>query len=248
MTGKAAKIVGLSAVATLLLAVSAMATNSTMAVAVGATTGSSLRMRAEASTSSAIVSTLSKGVAVAILDDSLTDWYRVSYDGNVGYISADYLVVDQDNRFTTYGRANVDAVNVRASASMDGEIRGTITKDTMVTINGFEDGWYDVTCKYGTTGFIRSDYLDLTAAPSTAGSGLIDTAMKYLGTRYVYGGSSPKGFECSGFTSYVYMQHGVTIARTAPPQWHTVLVPKNRAMSALEPGTLIGRATGRERG
>ena len=44
--------------------------------------------------------------------------------------------------------------------------------DAIVTVNGLVDGWYDVTCEYGTEGYIRSDFLDLTesSAPPTATS------------------------------------------------------------------------------
>ena len=94
--GKAAKVLFLSAVFTLLLAATAVAAD--LAVAVGATTGSSLRMRADASTSSSVVTTLDKSVAVAVLDNSIEGWYKINYAGNVGYVSADYLVVDQDNQ------------------------------------------------------------------------------------------------------------------------------------------------------
>ena len=41
-------------------------------------------MRAEASTDSSIVTTLDKSVAVAILDDSIDGWYKISYNGNTG--------------------------------------------------------------------------------------------------------------------------------------------------------------------
>ena len=115
--GKAAKVFVFAGLATLLLAATAMASD--LAVGAGCTTGSSLRMRAEASTSSSIVTTLNTGVAVAILDSSTQGWYKVSYNGNTGYVSGDYLLVDQDNRFTTYGRVNADGVNVRQSASTD---------------------------------------------------------------------------------------------------------------------------------
>ena len=42
--------------------------------------------------------------------------------------------------------------------------------------------------------------------------------MQFLGYPYVYGGSSPRGFDCSGFTSYIYKQFGVSIHRTASGQ------------------------------
>ena len=237
--GKAAKVLFLSAVTTLLLAATALAAD--QAVAVGATTGSSLRMRADASTSASIVATLDKGVAVAILDDDASSgWYRVSYDGKAGFISADYLAVDQDNVFTSYGKVNSDGVNVRSGASTDASVLASVDADTIVTVNGFENGWYDVTCEYGTEGYIRSDFLDLTASGnSSSGSAIVDTAKQHLGTRYVYGAASPSGFDCSGFTMYVYQRFGYSLPHTATGQWQSGLGNKVWGISALQPGDLV---------
>ena len=88
--GKMTRAILLSAITVLLLTGFAMAAESEQAVAVGATTGSSLRLREGPSTSASIVTTLDKGVAVAVLDDSTDGWYRVAYNGKCGYVSADY--------------------------------------------------------------------------------------------------------------------------------------------------------------
>lgn len=239
--GKAAKVLVLGAVTALLLAVSAMAAEEDMAVAVGATTGSALRMRADASTSSNIVATLDKGVAVAVLDDTLDGWYKVGYAGSTGFVSADYLVIDQDNVFETFGRVNTDGVNVRADASTDSAVLAAVDAETVVTVNGFVDGWYNVTCKYGTVGYIRSDFLDLTAsnAASSSGSSIVDSARQHLGTRYVYGGASPSGFDCSGFTMYVYKQFGYSLPHTATGQWQSGVGTRVWGIGALQPGDLV---------
>ncbi|WP_368259591.1 C40 family peptidase, partial [Enterococcus sp. 2201sp1_2201st1_C11_2201SCRN_220225] len=60
-----------------------------------------------------------------------------------------------------------------------------------------------------------------TPAPSTPSTGgdLIATAYKYIGTPYVWGGSTPSGFDCSGFTSYVYREaYGREIGRVTTAQ------------------------------
>ena len=238
--GKAAKVLFLTGTMTLLLTAHTMAAD--IAIGAGCTTGSALRMRAEASTSSDIVTTLDKSVAVAILDDTTDGWFKVAYNGKTGYVSADYLRVDQDNVFETYGRVNGDGVNVRADASTDAEILASVDTGTIVTINGLVDGWYDVTCQYGTEGYIRSDFLDLTKESTTSassGSGIVDTAMKHLGTRYVYGGASPKGFDCSGFTMYVYSQHGYSLPHTATGQWQSGLGSRVYSIGELQPGDLV---------
>ena len=234
--GRAGKVLFLSVLTAMLLAATALAAD--IATGAGCTTGSSLRLRAEPSTSASVVTTLDKSVAVAILDDSVDGWDKIAYNGSTGYVSADYLNVDQDNVFTTYGRVNSDGVNVRSDASTDSSVLATIEEDAIVTVNGLVDGWYDVTCEYGTEGYIRSDFLDLTES-SSSNSDIAATAKQYLGTGYVYGGASPRGFDCSGFTMYVYSQHGYSLPHSATSQWQSGLGTRVYSISELQPGDLV---------
>jgi cell wall-associated NlpC family hydrolase len=236
--GKAVKVALISGLSVFLLGATALAAEGEIAIGAGCTTGSSLRMRAEASTDSSIVTTLDKSVAVAILDDSIDGWYKISYNGNTGYVSGDYLTVDQDNIFTTYGRVNASGVNVRSDPSTESSSLATVDEGTIVTVNALVDGWYDVTCEYGTEGYIRSDFLDLTESASD-NSDIVATAKQYLGVRYVYGGASPSGFDCSGFTMYIYKQYGYSLPHTATGQWQSGLGTRIWVISALQPGDLV---------
>ena len=163
-TGKRVRVLLLSTIMVMLLAGFASAAESEQAVAVGATTGSSLRLREEPSTSASIVTTLNKGVAVAILADKANGWYKISYNGKSGFVSADYLIVDRDNLFTTYGRTNGDGVNVRSAASTDSEVLASVNKGTIVTVNGFENGWTEVLVmkdgQFPITGYIWWSFLE----------------------------------------------------------------------------------------
>ena len=238
--GKAVRTLVLSVLATVLLTGFAAAADSDIAIAVGATTGSSLRMRSEASTSSSVVTTLNKGVAVAVLDDSIDGWYKVNYAGSIGYVSADYLIIDRDNVFETYGRVNDNGVNLRAETNTDCDILAVLSENTALTVTGFEDGWYIVSTESGTEGYIRSDFVDLTAYGFSAyGSGIVELAMAQLGTPYRWGGSAPGGFDCSGFTMYVYKQFGYSLPHTASGQWQSGIGQRVYSIGELQPGDLV---------
>jgi cell wall-associated NlpC family hydrolase len=59
-------------------------------------------------------------------------------------------------------------------------------------------------------------------APSGAvsGSAVLSVAARYVGTPYRYGGTTPRGFDCSGYVGYVFRQLGVSLPRTANQQMH----------------------------
>jgi cell wall-associated NlpC family hydrolase len=73
-------------------------------------------------------------------------------------------------------------------------------------------------------------------APPSQYTGVVGIAMRYLGTPYVWGGSSPAGFDCSGFVAYVYAQVGVSLPHYTGAQWN-MGVPVDRG--SLEPGDLV---------
>jgi cell wall-associated NlpC family hydrolase len=71
---------------------------------------------------------------------------------------------------------------------------------------------------------------------SAIGSTIISIASRYVGVPYVWGGESPSGFDCSGFTWYVYQQAGISIPRGSTEQRYAgTVVPFSQA----QPGDII---------
>lgn len=73
------------------------------------------------------------------------------------------------------------------------------------------------------------------AVPAAAND-IVSIARQYIGVPYVWAGSTPAGFDCSGFTSYVYAQVGIDLPRTSSEQRYAGTVV---SQAEAQPGDLI---------
>ncbi len=71
---------------------------------------------------------------------------------------------------------------------------------------------------------------------SSMGSQIVSYAKNFIGVPYVWGGTSPSGFDCSGFVQYVYRHFGVYLPRTTYSQ---VAMGRSVSRSELVPGDLV---------
>lgn len=94
------------------------------------------------------------------------------------------------------------------------DMKGYIAKSQ---VRQTEDGKYFVDCKAGSSETTSMKTHSLQEALTTT-STVRTRSMKYRGVPYVWGGSSPRGFDCSGFSQYVMRKAGINISRTVLAQ------------------------------
>mgnify|MGYP002679978891 CR=1 FL=1 len=193
-----------------------------------------------------VIATLSQGTTVAVTNNS-SEWYKVIVDGKEGYVSGSYLTGTTATDFSVgSGKVSCSStVNLRAEANTSSGILASLANGTAVTLGAKENGWYKVTVN-GKSGYIKADYITTSVSSSAnmaSYSGLsakrtavLDYAAKFLGVPYVYGGSTPSGFDCSGFTSYVYKNTVCSIERVAQAQFDTTT---RVSRDELLPGDLV---------
>jgi peptidoglycan DL-endopeptidase LytE len=77
------------------------------------------------------------------------------------------------------------------------------------------------------------------SSPATTVDALIAEAKKYIGVPYVWGGSTPAGFDCSGYLNYVFNHVGLSIPRTVAAIWSEA-----KPVSSLKAGDIVFFNTG----
>lgn len=146
---------------------------------------------------------------------------------------------------TRYGVVTASTLNLRASTSTDAEIVTTFSMGTYVKVLWDEPGWFRVEYNTGESavcGYVSDEYLkvydgEIPVFDATGGQAAVEIAKLYLGVPYVYGGTSPNGFDCSGLMQFVYKQLGYSINRVAADQMKDGVAIAKEDMA---PGDLIG--------
>lgn len=214
---------------------------------IGLVESNGLRLRAKPNTDAEILATAAFGDQVVVIR-KVDDWYLVDYNLLIGYVHSDYISVkERENIDLGYGVVEDASVNLREKPDASSSKLATLSRGETAYIIGLNCGWYKVQYE-GQTGYIRSDLMALTEAPKTnsqaqvgqapvvvtVGDQAVSTAYNYLGTPYVWGGTSPNGFDCSGFTQYVFKQLGVSLNRTAASQ-----LKNGTKVTSLQTGDLV---------
>lgn len=184
---------------------------------VGYVSTDGLRVRKGPSTDTEEITSLSKNDKVEITGQT-GKWYKINLDGDIGYVSAKYI-----------SDTKVPETTSRSGSTLRNETTVEQTPAVDETPKVEEEPIVEETPK------AEEETTD--TATSTTGAEIVAYAKQYLGYKYKSGGASPsKGFDCSGFTQYVYKHFGISINRTSGAQINNGVAVQR---SDLQPGDLV---------
>ncbi|CEN88269.1 C40 family peptidase [Paraclostridium sordellii] len=185
-------------------------------------TGNRVNFRKGPGTSYSIITSLNKGTKVGYISEN-NGWAKISYNGNIGYMSTNYLATIDSNSGGNNSESNEDStvksekqvtgnrVNFRKGPGTNYSVITSLNKGTKVGYISESNGWAKVNYN-GTIGYMSANYIaDVNSNPGAGETGtsqgadaVISLAKQQLGKPYVWGAEGPSSFDCSGFTQYVF--------------------------------------------
>jgi cell wall-associated NlpC family hydrolase len=133
---------------------------------------------------------------------------------------------------TKTGTVTATTLNLRSGPNTSSSIVYTFKKGQSLNILETSGNWYNIKAANGETGWVSSTYVSIKGSTTSRGNitreassetGSLNTeiasyAKNFLGVKYVWGGVSPKGFDCSGFVKYVFDHFDINIDRVSSSQ------------------------------
>lgn len=179
----------------------------------GYITSTGINFREEPNTNSKVLKVFAQNAKVTILSEN-GDWYKVKSNDETGYVMKTYV---SDKKVETTSRGSINRTENTTKAN-ETNTNKTTTNTKSTTNNSTE------TTKTTNT------------KTSSKGQEVANYAKQFVGCKYVYGGASTNGFDCSGLTMYVYKKFGISLAHSATAQSKTgTTVSRNN----LQPGDLV---------
>lgn len=188
------------------------------------------------------------GMPLKVLDQE-GGWYLVQTpDDYISWIDHGGLVLMDDIEFSSWQdspKIIYQSINGYAYKSEDEtEVVSDLVLGDVLVLNDDQGDYYAVTYPDGRSAYIRKTEAALLSswvdANDNLASNLIEHAQDMMGAPYLWGGTSTKGMDCSGFTKTLYLMNGLIIPRDASQQVHAgVLVDDQKNWSALEIGDLL---------
>ena len=182
----------------------------------GKINGNDVNVRSDAGTKYGSVTQGDKGDKAYVI--GIKDgWYRIIFNGKIGYIRSDFLDLTEipyensaSSKSPKFYRGGKSTGTEPSASALQGTSSNSSNKD--------------------------KDTSTTEVSSSPLGTKIVDKAKQYLGVPYKWGGTSPSGFDCSGFVYYVLRSLGVNASRTLVTMYKQ---GKEVSKSKLEPGDIV---------
>ena len=183
-------------------------------------------LRSKPAYRSDIVSQVLMGMPVRVLDKT-EDWLRIQTpEGYIGWMSGSVhrLTHEGLKEYMAQPKIIVTRQYAQSYAKADNKSQpvSDIVVGNMLSVNVEEGDFHKVTYPDGREAFVEKQNAQKVeswlSGIELTGESIEESAKQLMGVPYVWGGTSSKGLDCSGFTKMVYWLHGVIIARDASQQ------------------------------
>lgn len=174
--------------------------------------GDEVRFRQTASLTGDILGYFYRGILVKVLEEG-SQWTKVEFREKVGYVSSQYVRLGTPTAEEWEAAEDARYILVYKAPVSQPVVSVPVQTSQTTTQPAAQE-----------------------SAPKCSADDIVASAKACLGVPYQYGGADMKGFDCSGFTFYVYAQNGISLSRTATAQYNQgTYVSK----SELQPGDLV---------
>ncbi|MBR4579246.1 MAG: SH3 domain-containing protein [Oscillospiraceae bacterium] len=202
----------------------------------GSICGNEVRLRSGPSMNSETVAFLYSGNAVNV-HGACGKWYEVDVNGNVGYVYGDYVLLSgQEVTYTMTVATTIDNTAIYTEP---------VTEETYVApapVTVTSDAPAETPAPAANPVTVTSTAPQNNSSGSShnasAGQAIVDAAMQYIGTPYVWGGESlaEGGFDCSGLVYAAYGQNGIKLNRVAQAMYYN---GEAVDLNNLQPGDVL---------
>lgn len=199
-----------------------------------------------ASYSSETVTQTLMGTPVRVLDKK-GGWLRIQTPDNyIGWINGSVKVMNEAEQKEYLSKPMMIITSLFASSYESLNFNSMEVSDLVIgnilAVIGQEDDYVHVLYADGRKAFVAKSDMEMldTWSPDKSKESIVATAKRFAGIPYVWGGTSSKGLDCSGFTKTVYFLHNIVLPRDASQQVSTgELVDEVGDFDKLELGDLV---------